>query len=80
MQLGTRLVVAMAFTNLVSVICLDRLPALAAELVRQEVDVTTVVSSPAAQAVKQVTTRIPIAMIYGSCPVEDRCGFHPVGR
>ena len=61
----------------------DRLPTLAAELVRQEVDVIAVVSSPAAQAVKQVTTTIPIAMVYGTDPVEEGLAVslaHPGGN
>lgn len=61
----------------------DRLPTLAAELVREKVDVIAVVSSPAAQAVKQVTTTIPIAMIYGTDPVEEGLAVslaHPGGN
>ena len=49
----------------------DNLGALAAELVGQKVDVIAVVSSPAAQAAKQATTTIPIAMVYGTDPVEE---------
>jgi putative ABC transport system substrate-binding protein len=40
----------------------ERLPALAAELVRLQVDVIFAPSAPATQAAKQATTTIPIAM------------------
>ena len=61
----------------------DRLPGLAADLVRQKVDVIAVVSSPAAQAAKQATTTIPITMIYGTDPVEEGLAVslaHPGGN
>jgi len=61
----------------------DRLGALAAELVKQKVDVIAVVSSPAAQAAKQATTTIPIAMVYGTDPVEEGLAVslaHPGGN
>jgi putative ABC transport system substrate-binding protein len=53
---------------------LDRLPALAAELVRMRPDVIAAVSSPAIRATKQATTTIPIVMAFsGDDPV--RHGF-----
>jgi putative tryptophan/tyrosine transport system substrate-binding protein len=61
----------------------DRLGTLAAELVKQKVDVIAVVSSPAAQAAKQVTSTIPIAMVYGTDPVEEGLAVslaHPGGN
>jgi ABC-type uncharacterized transport system substrate-binding protein len=48
---------------------LDRLPALAAELVRLNVDVLVTSSTPAALAAKQATSRIPIVMSSGGDPV-----------
>src|SRR6266568_7018488 len=47
----------------------ERLPALAVELVRLPVDVLLVVSTPAALALKQATTTIPIVMMGGGDPV-----------
>ena len=41
---------------------LDRLPALAAELVRSKVDIIVAVSPPAIRAAKQMTSTIPIVM------------------
>ncbi len=61
----------------------DKLSTLAAELVAQKVDVIAVVSSPAAQAAKQATTTIPIAMVYGTDPVEEGLAVslaHPGGN
>jgi putative ABC transport system substrate-binding protein len=53
---------------------LDRLPALAAELVGMRPDVIAAVSSPAIRATKQATTTIPIVMAFsGDDPV--RHGF-----
>jgi putative tryptophan/tyrosine transport system substrate-binding protein len=63
---------------------LDRLPALAAELVRARVDVIAAVSPPAIQAAKDATTTIPIVMAFVSIdPVQS--GFvdslaHPGGN
>jgi putative ABC transport system substrate-binding protein len=49
---------------------LDRLPALAAELVRMRPDVIAAVSSPAIRAIKHATTTIPIVMAFiGEDPV-----------
>src|SRR6266487_153921 len=48
----------------------ERLPALAAELVRLGVDVTVTISTPAALAAKHATTTIPIVMAGVSDPVE----------
>jgi ABC-type uncharacterized transport system substrate-binding protein len=61
----------------------EKLPALAAELVKHRVDVIAAASSPAVQAAKQATASIPIAMIYATDAVED--GFavslaHPGGN
>jgi putative tryptophan/tyrosine transport system substrate-binding protein len=49
----------------------DRLPALAAELVRLKVDVIITHGTPAALAAKQVTTTIPIVMAIVGNPVEN---------
>src|SRR5215831_17021815 len=63
---------------------LDRLPALAAELVRTRVDLIAAVSPPAIQAAKNATTTIPIVMAFVSIdPVQS--GFvdslaHPGGN
>ena len=48
---------------------LDRLPELAAELVRQQVDLIVVNSVASASAAKSATTTIPIVMAGGSDPV-----------
>jgi putative ABC transport system substrate-binding protein len=50
---------------------LERLPALAAELVRIKVDLIFAVSSPAVWAAKNATARIPIVMPLSSDPVGD---------
>jgi putative ABC transport system substrate-binding protein len=50
---------------------LERLPTLAAELVRLKVDVIVAVSSPAVLAAKQATRTIPIVMPLSSDPVGD---------
>jgi ABC-type uncharacterized transport system substrate-binding protein len=47
----------------------DRLPALAAELVRMKVDVIVIQSAQAALAAKQATQTIPIVMTVGGDPV-----------
>ena len=51
----------------------DRLPALAAELVRLKVDVIVALNPPAARAAKNTTTTIPIVVRISSDPV--RSGF-----
>jgi len=48
---------------------LDRLPELAAELVRLKVDAIVTVSTPAIQAAKQATSTIPIIMASSGDPV-----------
>ena len=48
----------------------DRLPGLAAELVRQRVDVIVTGGGEAARAAKQATATIPIVMATGSDPVK----------
>ena len=50
---------------------LDRLPALAADLVRAKVDVIVAASSPAVVAAGQATRTIPIVMPLSSDPVGD---------
>ena len=47
----------------------ERLPILAAELVRLKVDVIVAIPNPAVEAVKQATQTIPIVMPLGSDPV-----------
>ena len=47
----------------------DRLPELAADLVRRELDVIVVDSTPTAQAVKRATSTIPIVMVIVADPV-----------
>jgi len=47
----------------------DRLPALAAELVRLKVDIIITVGPPAARAAKEATTTIPIVMMNVGDPV-----------
>src|SRR5262245_33547577 len=47
----------------------DRLPALAAELVRLNVDVLLTAGTPAIRAAKQATTTIPIVMVTSGDPV-----------
>src|SRR4249919_2371691 len=49
----------------------DRLPSLAAELVRLKVDILVTASTPAAQAVQQATKSIPIVLTNVSDPVES---------
>jgi putative ABC transport system substrate-binding protein len=49
----------------------DRLPALAAELVRQKVAVIATGTPVAALAAKRATTSIPIVFVVGSDPVEN---------
>ena len=49
----------------------DRLPSLAAELVRLNVDIIVTASTPAAQAGQQATKSIPIVMTLVSDPVES---------
>ena len=49
----------------------DRLPALADELVRHNVDVIVVGETPAIRAAIQATTTIPIVMVTAGDPVES---------
>jgi putative tryptophan/tyrosine transport system substrate-binding protein len=50
---------------------IDRLPALAADLVRQRVAVIAAGGPPAAQAAKAATTTIPIVFLVGADPVKS---------
>jgi putative ABC transport system substrate-binding protein len=50
---------------------LERMPALAAELVKMKVDVIVAVSSPCVVAAKNATKTIPIVMPFSSDPVGD---------
>lgn len=50
----------------------ERLPPLAAELVRLNVDVIVTASTPAVRAAQQATQTIPIVMTLVTDPVEDR--------
>ena len=54
---------------------LERLPDLAAELVRLKVDVIVVAAAPAIRAAKQATSTIPIVMAAVADPIEE--GFVP---
>jgi ABC-type uncharacterized transport system substrate-binding protein len=61
----------------------ERLPALAAELVRSDVDVIVTTGVTSSQALKQATTTIPIVMTLASDPVREGIGAslaHPGGN
>ena len=49
----------------------NRLPALAADLVRQQVNVITATGTPTGLPAKAATTRIPIVFVTGSDPVDQ---------
>ena len=48
----------------------DRLPAMAADLVRLKVDLIVALSSQEAQAAKRATASIPIVILFGVAPIE----------
>jgi putative ABC transport system substrate-binding protein len=48
----------------------DRLPAMAADLVRLKVDLIVALSNQAAQAAKRATSSIPIVILFGVAPIE----------
>jgi putative tryptophan/tyrosine transport system substrate-binding protein len=50
----------------------DRLPALAAELVEQKVDIIVTMTTPATVAARKATSTIPIVAISISDPVSDK--------
>jgi putative ABC transport system substrate-binding protein len=57
---------------------LDRLPELAADLVRRNVDVIVAVSTPRGRAAQQATRTIPI--VVGGWPIRSVTGWSPVWR
>ncbi len=57
---------------------LDRLPELAADLVRRNVDVIVAVSTPPGRAAQQATRTIPI--VVGGWPIRSVTGWSPVWR
>jgi putative ABC transport system substrate-binding protein len=62
---------------------IERLPALAAELVRSDVDVIVTTGVTSSQALKQATTTIPIVMTLASDPAREGIGAslaHPGGN
>ena len=60
-----------AFEHRYADLKLDRLPALAAELVRLKVDVIVAPLNPAVRAAKQATGTIPIVMVLAADPVGE---------
>jgi putative ABC transport system substrate-binding protein len=50
---------------------IERLPELAAELVRLKVDLIVITGNPPASAAKKATTAIPIVMANATAPVES---------
>ena len=56
---------------------LERLPALAAELVALKVDVIVAPAAPAALAAKQATRTIPIVFTAAADPVDERARHQP---
>jgi quercetin dioxygenase-like cupin family protein len=58
----------------------ERFPDLAAELARLQVDLIVAVSTPAALAAKQVTSTIPIVMVYVADPIGTGLSLASGGR